>query len=603
MHYGLTRQQVRELAFEYANRNDKVFPESWRQNRRAGEDWFAGYMKRYPNLSLRRPEATRLSRATSFNKKNVKDFFDNLEKVMKEHNFSPTDIYNSDETGCTTVQKVGNTKVVACTSEKQVGKITSGERGTLVTMLGTINAAGNSVPPFLVFPRVHFKQSMLYGAPPGTVGVANPSGWMTSENFTVYMQHFIKATKCSKERPVLLILDNHESHISIETIVLAKDNGVTMLTLPPHCSHKMQPLDRSVYGPFKSLYTKAANDFMISHPGQPITIHNVSQIIGKAYPLAFTPRNINSGFKVSGIHPFDANIFSDEDFMCSYVTDRPITENVKDIEGTIVDHVVSASSSVNPNVSTSTNVEPVASTSTNTDLVASISTSVDFAPSASANVDPVTSPHANTLAANLISSDSGSMSSENRISREKIQAVVLPEEISPFPKAPPRKGRGGQKKGKTLILTDTPKDSQGDSSSEEEVNEKNICDDDDDSFEYDESAEEEEIVPPDADSLVPEDFVIVQFLTKKTKVIYIGQIIGCNGDIDDIGEKTFNIKFMRRNSSSYKFVFPTVDDISDIAFTDIIGKLPQPLQHGGTARVARHLIFPVDFYAYSKFLR
>ena len=163
--YGLTRKQVRVLAYEYAARNKKTFPDSWTTHGLAGEDWFTGYMKRFPNLSLRRPEATSLSRATSFNKKNVKEFYDNLEQVMEKNHFSPNDIYNADETGCSTVQKVGNTKVIACRNEKQVGEITPGERGTSVTMLGAINADGNPIPPFLVFPRVHFKDAMLHGAP------------------------------------------------------------------------------------------------------------------------------------------------------------------------------------------------------------------------------------------------------------------------------------------------------------------------------------------------------------------------------------------------------------------------------------------------------
>ena len=34
--------------------------------------------------------------------------------------------------------------------------------------------------------------------------------------------------------------------------------------------------------------------------------------------------------------------------------------------------------------------------------------------------------------------------------------IITPEEISPFPKAAPRKNKGGKKKGKTLVLTDTP---------------------------------------------------------------------------------------------------------------------------------------------------
>ena len=56
--YGLTRLQVRELAYEFAFRNKKTFPTTWEQNQRASEDWFSGFMKRFPELSLRRPEAT-----------------------------------------------------------------------------------------------------------------------------------------------------------------------------------------------------------------------------------------------------------------------------------------------------------------------------------------------------------------------------------------------------------------------------------------------------------------------------------------------------------------------------------------------------------------
>ena len=93
--------------------------------------------------------------------------------------------------------------MVALKKMKQVGKITSGKRGALVTFLCTINAAGNSIPPFMIFPRVFFKERMLHGAPPGTVGAAHQSGWMTAENFVLYMKHFIKFTKCTPEHPGL----------------------------------------------------------------------------------------------------------------------------------------------------------------------------------------------------------------------------------------------------------------------------------------------------------------------------------------------------------------------------------------------------------------
>jgi hypothetical protein len=107
----------------------------------------------------------------------------------------------------------------------------------------------NHVPPMLIFPRVHFKDHMIIGAPAGSIGGANPSGWSNEVLFVKYLNHFIACEKPSTEDPVLLILDNHESHISIEAIALAKSNGIVMLTLPPHFAlalHGVSPLHHIV---------------------------------------------------------------------------------------------------------------------------------------------------------------------------------------------------------------------------------------------------------------------------------------------------------------------------------------------------------------------
>lgn len=81
-------------------------------------------------------------------------FFVNLKTVLNRYNFGPGDIYNMDETGITTVQK--SNKIVARRGFKQVGRITSAERGTLVTLAFAVSALGNNVPPYFIFPRVHF---------------------------------------------------------------------------------------------------------------------------------------------------------------------------------------------------------------------------------------------------------------------------------------------------------------------------------------------------------------------------------------------------------------------------------------------------------------
>lgn len=117
--------------------------------------------------------------------------------IMKIHpKFSEgSPIYNLDETGVTTVQSPK--KVIAEKGVKRLNKVTSGERGVLVTVCCIINAYGHSLPPSFIFPRVNFKNHMLIGAPSGSLGLATPSGWMNSSLFIEVLDHFIKFTNCS----------------------------------------------------------------------------------------------------------------------------------------------------------------------------------------------------------------------------------------------------------------------------------------------------------------------------------------------------------------------------------------------------------------------
>lgn len=81
---------------------------------------------------------------------------------------------------------------------------------------------------------------------------------MTTEIFTQWLNRFIKHAKPIPESPILLIMDNHVTHISLEAIKLAKENNIMVLTLPPQTSHRLQPLDKTVYFPLKKFITKAA---------------------------------------------------------------------------------------------------------------------------------------------------------------------------------------------------------------------------------------------------------------------------------------------------------------------------------------------------------
>ncbi len=73
---------------------------------------------------------------------------------MRKHNFNANDIWNVVETGITTVQTPD--RVIAKRGTKQVGAMTSAERGSLVSIACAVNAIGNTVPPMFVSPRMRY---------------------------------------------------------------------------------------------------------------------------------------------------------------------------------------------------------------------------------------------------------------------------------------------------------------------------------------------------------------------------------------------------------------------------------------------------------------
>ena len=107
-----------------------------------------------------------------------------------------------DETGVTTVRKAD--RITGRSGTKQIGAITSTERGTLIAIVGTISASGNSILPYFVFLRVKSQRHFLNVAPPGTKGGANPSEWMTEEQFLDFLKHFVEHVCCDHKKPCLL---------------------------------------------------------------------------------------------------------------------------------------------------------------------------------------------------------------------------------------------------------------------------------------------------------------------------------------------------------------------------------------------------------------
>ncbi|XP_021706464.1 uncharacterized protein LOC110678151 [Aedes aegypti] len=288
---GLSRHDVRNLAYQLAERKH-IKHRFCHETELAGRDWLDGFLKRHPELSLRKPEATSLARLKGFNRSSVGRFFELLTTNNGSCQYPPSRIWNADETGFSTVP-TRSVKVLAKKGVRQVPGVSSGERGVNTTAIMAMSASGQYLAPMLIFPRKRMNDALKLGAPPETIFASRPT----------------------QDAPVLLILDGHSSHTrNLDMIEKARQNHVKILSIPPHTSHKLQPLDVAFMGPLKSNYSKAVNSFLKKNPGKTVTIYNVAALINEAFTASASISTAKNGFRATGIYPLNPQVFSEEDF-------------------------------------------------------------------------------------------------------------------------------------------------------------------------------------------------------------------------------------------------------------------------------------------------
>lgn len=379
-------------------------------------------MKRNSRLSLRTPQQCSISRAMAFNKVNITNYFGKLGPVLKRNPLfeSGHRTFNCDEVGTTTVGAISK-KIVAPKGIRQVHQVRTHERGETVTSLVYVCANGTFLPPVMLYPRKNTNSGFLKNAYPNTLTLASgKKGYMNDEMMKPAIEHFIKYSDSSKENPSLLILDNFGSHLTLDVINICKENGVTLFTLPPHTTHRTQPLDVALFGPFKRAYNNAVHVWGSSNPGKATSIYEVAGFVNEAMCQALTPQNIASAFRATGICPFNPNIFSDSDFVKSSVTFQPEPE--KDGDGTSQTNNAENEKIVDNEEEIDDNEE-----------------TVDDPLSPSLRTPRAPSPVSSTA------------------SKATSQDYVSPQDILPLPKAiPVAPKRKGRKKGRCMVATDTP---------------------------------------------------------------------------------------------------------------------------------------------------
>lgn len=304
--YGLGKKEVMSVIHDYLKVKKKtyLFP-----NGIPGEDWWLGFLRRNPQLSLRKPQSLQIARAVSSTSDVVSHWFTSvLKPLLDKHNLHlhPDRIYNADETSFSLCGRP--CRVVTKRGAKSPQFVVGGTGRENVTVQMCVSASGQLFPPYILYTGQRLMFDLTQGGPLGArYGVA-PKGWMTEINFLDWFKNqFIPALP--RERPVLLIMDGHKSHIKYEVRELATQHSIEIAKLPAHTTHLLQPLDLSVIKPMKEAYDSAAHAFFRRNRRY-ITKRVFPSLLAEAW-LSYKPQSAFNGFRKAGVHPFNKDVVHD----------------------------------------------------------------------------------------------------------------------------------------------------------------------------------------------------------------------------------------------------------------------------------------------------
>lgn len=294
--FGLTSEEVLDIVQCYIVLNKL---ETRFKNQRPGPDWFLSFRKRN-HLSIKLPQSIEHSRCDQTNPWVIYDFFEKITDLVEKLGLKgkPGQIFNCDETSfCHDPSK---TRVVGAVNQKSQRK-TSTSGGENTTTLLCVSAEGKMLPLLCVFKGKSVMEGWIDNeVPTQTAIAASERGWMETKLFYNWFKD-VFLTNIGAERPVLLLYDGHSTHISTNLIQLAQQNEVTIVKLPPHTTHVLQPLDVAVFKGLKQKWDKELCKWQRQNPRKKIPKQDfISLLTNVAQDVS--SMSIINGFRTTGIY-------------------------------------------------------------------------------------------------------------------------------------------------------------------------------------------------------------------------------------------------------------------------------------------------------------
>lgn len=298
---------VRCYAYQYARMNSITGFSPIKK--KGGRVWFDGWMKRYPQFTLKNAKTLSLVRALGANRGSITFWFGLYKGWLQEIGFNnPNKLWNVDESGLQDNYKPG--KIIGLKKQPAM-QIVGGEKGTLFTVVTYISAGGLKAPPILIFKASNVKREWVEAAPAGWLVRASKSGYINAALFEEYGKLFVtflKEHRLDTGAKNMVILDLHKSHLfnfSYMNNMIA--NNVKVVSFPPHCTHALQPLDDLPFAKLKALWNAELGEQNFQMCAAKINNSQLVRMLASIWDDAMTSSIIVTAFSNCGLYPVNAN--------------------------------------------------------------------------------------------------------------------------------------------------------------------------------------------------------------------------------------------------------------------------------------------------------
>ena len=276
---------------------------------RPGRKWLKRFFERHTELTSRTTVQLGKERAIVSKGKITKwfdDFTSYINDELKEPAIlsDPTRIYNADESGFSLCPSKGG-KVIGEKGAPVVYHYGNSDK-TQMTVMAAASAAGHFIQPLIIFPGQRFSYNPLEGFEEAALG-RSENGWMDSEVFIGWLVNvFIPGIEeRNVKKPVLLLIDGHKTHVSMEASDTCIAHGIELYCLLEHSSHLMQPLDLRFFGQLKMAWRHSVRDFQLANIGEFVTKQTFARVFKQAWVKATTIEAAIRGFVEAGLFPLN----------------------------------------------------------------------------------------------------------------------------------------------------------------------------------------------------------------------------------------------------------------------------------------------------------